>query len=88
MKLLAPLALLMLIALPVLADESTCPGGCPLSGVARDGSTFLDGYDCSNACPLAQRANHHRAAGSEAVAVSPVCQKDLTVAVARKLEKI
>ena len=41
-----------------------------------------DGYDCSNACPLAKTANTHRSNGSEAAATaqSPKVVREVVVA--------
>lgn len=48
----------------------------------------LSGYDCSNQCPLAQRANEMRSPGLEAISVAPSLRADLADEVARNLGRI
>ena len=47
-----------------------------------------DGYSCSNACPLAQRANAMRSYGSEAAKVSTFAQACLNASVEKNLSRI
>ena len=88
MKLLLTLATIALLAVPAMAGE-TCDGACPLTGQpTADGGTSLDGFECQNHCPLAQRANHHRSLGLEARVASKAMRAHAAQTVARGLSKI
>ena len=60
-------------------------GALALPAAAGDG---VDGYSCSNGCPLAKEANTHRTTGTEALTVSPVLRRDVAAVVVRNLERI
>lgn len=48
----------------------------------------IDGYQCDNACPLAQQANDLRAVGSEAAPVSAVAREEIARTVVANLDRI
>lgn len=75
MKFLFAVALIACLVVPVMAEDG-CDGGC------------LDGYDCQNACPLAQQANLHRATGNEALAISSVARRSWLTVIEGNLERI
>ena len=45
----------------------------------------VTGCDCSNMCPLAQEANHHRSTGGEAVLASKLVRADCVRVVLKNL---
>ena len=79
-KLLTALVLTVAIALPTIAMAG---GSCGSSGAAGK-----SGFQCTNQCPLAQKANSCRATGSEASKTSGLVQTDLAKKVAANLERI
>ena len=72
------LTVVCVLAGPAFAggERGCCPGAA------------LEGYDCENMCPLAQRANLCRAVGTEALVTSRVVRRDVTASIIRDLKKI
>ena len=48
----------------------------------------VSGFSCDNECPLAQKANEHRALGSEGVASAPTLRTALVAHVTRNLSRV
>ena len=59
-----------------------------LAALALPASAGMDGFTCSNSCPLAQQANVRRSAGDEAAATSAIVRADIVRFVERNLERI
>lgn len=62
------------LVLSAVALLATVGLASPAAG--GDGKT-LAGCGCTNACPLAQEANQHRATGEEAVFASATARREL-----------
>ena len=59
-----------------------------LAAAVSAGGDYLEGSNCRNACPLAQRANTRFATGHEAVAVSKTVRAEFVRVVLENLENI
>jgi len=78
---LAVLGLVLVAPLAVLAGD--CGGGSCGAGTSSIGD-----FGCANACPLAQTAATHRAAGNEAVTASVALREAVARTVAANLDRI
>ncbi len=79
-KLLTALVVAAICALPTVV---TAGGSCGSSGAENK-----SGFQCTNQCPLAQKANSCRAKGAEASKTSGLVLNDLAKKVAANLKKI
>lgn len=55
---------------------------------APAGDPMQKGYRCENSCPLAKKANHCRAYGTESFASSKLARADLARTVVANLDRI
>lgn len=55
---------------------------------APAGDPMAKGYRCDSSCPLALKANHHRAYGQESLASSKLARADLVRSVVANLDRI